>query len=46
MLQALYDLEGSHISYVSAVTEAGERLYFGNLAKDYVSYIQKPQAAA
>ena len=45
VLQALYDPDGSHISYVSAVTEAGERLYFGNLAKDYVSYVQKPRAA-
>jgi hypothetical protein len=45
VLQALYDPDGAHISYVSAVTEVGERLYFGNLAKDYVSYVQKPAAA-
>ncbi len=43
-LSALYDMEGLHISSVSAVTAAGSRLYFGNLAKDYVSFIDKPAA--
>ena len=41
-LQALYDSDGSHINRISAVTEAGNRLYFGNLAGDYVSFIEKP----
>lgn len=42
VLQALYDPDGSHVKRISAVTEAGDRLYFGNLAGDYVSFIQKP----
>ena len=46
VLQALYDPDGGHVSYVSAVMEAGNRLYLGNLAKDYVSYIRNPQEAA
>ncbi|CAL5229353.1 g12664 [Coccomyxa viridis] len=41
-LQALYDSDGTHVQRISAVTEAGDRLYFGNLAGDYVSFIQKP----
>ena len=41
-LQALYDPDGSHLQRISAVTEAGDRLYFGNLAGSYVSFIQKP----
>lgn len=41
-LQALYDPDGSHVQRISAVTEAGDRLYFGNLAGDYVSFIKKP----
>lgn len=45
MLRALYDPDGSHISHISAVTDAGGRLYFGNLAGDYVSYVEKPKAA-
>ena len=43
-LQALYDSEGLHIRSVSAVTESGGRLFFGNLAEDYVSYMEKPRA--
>lgn len=42
-LQALYDSEGLHVRSVSAVTESGSRLFFGNLAGDYVSYIEKPR---
>jgi hypothetical protein len=45
-LRALYDIDGSHISSISAVTEAGGRLFFGNLAKDYISHIQKPPPIA
>ncbi len=41
-LQALYDSDGTHVQRISAVTEAGDRLYFGNLAGNYVSFIQKP----
>lgn len=43
-LQALYDMDGSHISAVSAVTEHDSRLFFGNLAGDYVSFIERPSA--
>ncbi len=42
VLQALYDPDGSHVQRISAVTEVGDRLYFGNLAGDYVSFIKKP----
>ncbi|BDA50629.1 Adipocyte plasma membrane-associated protein [Coccomyxa sp. Obi] len=43
-LQALYDSEGLHVRSISAVTESDNRLFFGNLAEDYVSYIEKPKA--
>jgi hypothetical protein len=33
------DPDGSHISSVSGITQSGNRLFFGNLAGDYVSYI-------
>jgi len=36
---ALYDLDGSHVSSISAVTQHQERLFLGNLGGDYVSYI-------
>ena len=42
VLQALYDPDGSHVQRISAVTEVGDRLYFGNLAGDYVSFVKKP----
>ena len=42
VLQALYDPDGSHVQRISAVTEVGNKLYFGNLAGDYVSFLEKP----
>ena len=36
---ALYDLDGSRVSSISAVTEHEGRLFLGNLGGDYVSYI-------
>lgn len=42
-LQALYDSQGVHVRSISAVTESENRLFFGNLAEDYVSYIEKPK---
>ncbi|KAG2446511.1 hypothetical protein HYH02_008502 [Chlamydomonas schloesseri] len=38
-LQLLMDPDGSHIAFVSSVTEAAGRLYFGNVRLNYVSYI-------
>ncbi|KAK9824470.1 hypothetical protein WJX72_010575 [[Myrmecia] bisecta] len=39
VLRILMDPDGSHISHVSAVTEHDGKLFFGNLAKNYVSYL-------
>lgn len=39
VMRALMDPDGSHVSSVSAVTQVGDRLFLGNLAGDYVSYI-------
>lgn len=41
-LQALYDANGSHVSAISAITESEGRLFFGNLAGEYVSFIATP----
>ncbi len=41
-LRALYDSDGSHVSAVSAITESRGRLFFGNLAGEYVSFLQTP----
>ncbi|KAG2433903.1 hypothetical protein HXX76_008256 [Chlamydomonas incerta] len=38
-LQLLMDPDGSHIAFVSSVTEVAGRLYFGNVRMNYVSYI-------
>lgn len=39
VLRTLMDPDGSHISHTSSVTARGERLFIGNLAKDYVSVL-------
>lgn len=39
VLDLLHDPQGSHVAYVSAVSEAGGRLFIGNLVQDYVSVI-------
>ncbi len=33
------DTDGSVVNFISAVTEHSGRLFFGNVAGDYVSYI-------
>lgn len=38
-LQLLMDPDGSHIAFVSSVTEVAGRLYFGNVRMNYVSYL-------
>ena len=38
-VRTLYDLDGSRVSTVSAITEHGGRLFFGNLGGDYVSFL-------
>lgn len=39
VLQVLQDADGSHITGISGVMEAGGRLYMGHLSQRYVSYI-------
>ena len=39
VLRTLMDPDGSHISHTSSVTAHGDRLFIGNLAKDYVSVL-------
>jgi hypothetical protein len=39
LLQWLVDLKGETVSRVSSAHEHGGRLYLGNLAGDYVSYV-------
>lgn len=39
VVDALFDPDGSHIQTLTAVTEDGGRLFFGNLGGDYVSVI-------
>ena len=39
VVEALYDPDGRHIQTLTAVTEEGGRLFFGNLGGDYVSVI-------
>lgn len=39
MLDFLHDPTGERVAYISAVSEAGGRLYIGNLVEDYVSVL-------
>ncbi|DBA67847.1 TPA: putative alkaloid biosynthetic cluster, variant 4 [Trebouxia sp. C0005] len=39
VLDHLMDTDGSVVNFISAVTEHNGRLFFGNVAGDYVSYI-------
>ena len=39
MLRFVADVDGSHITTLSAVTETPEGLFFGNLGGDYVSFL-------
>ena len=39
VLEHLMDTDGSVVNFISAVTEHSGRLFFGNVAGDYVSYI-------
>jgi hypothetical protein len=39
LLQWLVDLKGESVSRISSAHEHGDRLYLGNLAGDYVSYV-------
>lgn len=39
LLQWLVDLKGETVSKISSAHEHGDRLYLGNLAGDYVSYV-------
>lgn len=43
VVDCLLDLDGSHLMSISAVTEVKGRLFLGNLAGDYVSYLDLPQ---
>lgn len=40
LLQWLVDEKGSSAAKIPSAHEEGDRLYFGNLAGDYVSYIE------
>lgn len=44
VLQMMMDPDGSYITHISSATEHQGRLYFGNLVKDYVSYLTIPEA--
>ncbi|KAL4859800.1 Adipocyte plasma membrane-associated protein [Chlorella vulgaris] len=39
VVQALTDPDGRHVSHISSVTEHADKLFIGNLAKDYVSVL-------
>jgi hypothetical protein len=39
VLRMLMDPGGRHVSHVSGIAQHGNRLFLGNLAKDYVSVI-------
>ncbi len=39
VVDCLVDVEGGHVAGVSAVTQHGRRLFFGNLVGSYVSFI-------
>ncbi|KAF8061129.1 Apmap [Scenedesmus sp. PABB004] len=46
VLDWLMDPDGTHVSTVSAALEHGGRLFLGNLAGDYVSYVDLPPGTA
>lgn len=39
VVDCLVDALGTHVAGISAVTQHGRRLFFGNLQGDYVSYL-------
>lgn len=41
VLRYLDDNDSSHVGTISAVTEAKDRLYLGNLGGNFVSYLSK-----
>ena len=41
VLQWLMDPNGSVVNTISSVTEHGGKMYFGNVAGDYVSHLDK-----
>lgn len=41
VVQWLMDPDGSVVSTISSVTEDKDRLYFGNVAGNYVSFLNK-----
>jgi hypothetical protein len=41
LLGMLMDPDGSNVSHISSITEFRGRLYFGNLVKNYVSFLDQ-----
>lgn len=45
-MRVLMDPDGSHVSSISGVKHFGDRLFLGNLAGDFVSYIDLDKVPA